>query len=96
MPYNATGVSTFEGLFMRSNEFMGGGLGLGILFVVWGISFYTLNDFPVRDSVSASTYITFLTSSILTLIEVVEPAFTFLLLIASLAIASYNYANNQR
>ncbi|WP_096389604.1 hypothetical protein [Halopenitus persicus] len=95
MPYNASGVQTFEGLFQRSNEFMGGGFGFGILLVVWGISFYTLNDFPVRDSVSASTYVTFLTSAILTLIGVVEPAFTFVLLISSITMAAYNYGNNQ-
>ena len=96
MPYNTTkDISSFQGLFVQSNEFMGGGLALGIIFSLWIISFYSFSEYASIDALKASTWVSFLASSLLSLLEIVSPSYSFLLLVVVLAMTANSYAQSR-
>ena len=95
MKYNVTDPGTIQGLFQHSNEFMGGGFAYGSIMVVWAIVFFGLNSYPNKDALVASTWVAFLTSAYLALIEIIEPAFSILLLVAALGLSALNQSTTR-
>lgn len=95
MKYNVTDVTSLQDLFVHSNQFMGGGLAYGVILSVWAITFYAMNDYPTSDAVVASTWTAFLTSAFLAILEIIEPAFSILLLVAVLGLTGYNYSSTR-
>lgn len=91
--YNVTEieVNSFSDLFFEANMFMGGGLGYGVVFVVWLISFTTFSQYPNTDSLVASTYSAWLTSILFAVFEVVPSSFPLVLFIVVAAVSAYRY-----
>lgn len=88
--YNVTSPEEYTGLFRQVNEFTGGSVGIGLILIVWMISFFSLQNYRNIDALKSSTFIAWLLSLFMTLMNVTKPAFSFLLLIALLAMTAYS------
>jgi hypothetical protein len=84
------GFTNFNGLLMHSNEYMQGGFGFGVLFIVFAVSFHRLSRYPNSDALTASGFITFLTSAFMSLIGVLNPAITVLLFLITTGVVAHN------
>lgn len=97
MPYNTTqDFTAIQDLFVASNTFMDGGLAMGIIFSLWAISFYSFSRFNSFDSLQASTWVAFLTSALLSLLDIISSSFSFLFLTLVLAITAYKMTGPPR
>lgn len=88
--YNVTSVDSYSGLIQDVNIFVGGTVGIGLVLVIWLITFFSLQSYPNMDALKASTWVAWLTSLFMTLVGVVEPSFSILLFIMLLAITGYS------
>jgi len=88
--YNVSSTSDFTGLFKQVNEFTGGAVGIGFILTVWLIVFFSLQNYRNVDALKASTWVAWLLSLFMTLLKVIRPAFSVLLLIVLLAATAYS------
>lgn len=93
MKYNTTNATaqSFTELMQLSNEYMGGGLGYGLIMVFWVLSFTVLNQYPNLDALKASTYVAWLSSVLFAVFDLVRPTFPMALFLAVAALAAYQY-----
>lgn len=97
MKYNTTDASaqSFTELMRLSNEYMGGGLGYGLILVFWVLSFTVLNQFPNLDALKSSTYVAWLSSLMFAVFGLVRPAFPMALFLVVAGLAAYQYLQQQ-
>lgn len=89
------GFTGFNDLLMETNTYMNGGLGFGVLFAVFAVSFYRMSRYPNTDALTASGFLTSLTGGFLALIGVVEASIPILLLLLTTGVAAYNARSNR-
>jgi len=89
--YNVTEieVNSFSDLFVEANGFMGGGLGYGVVFVVWLISLTLFAEYPNTDALKASSFTAWLTSILFSVFGVVPASFPMALFLAVAGITAY-------
>jgi len=88
--YNLSSPESYEGLFTSVNGYVGGSLGMGLILVIWIITFFTLQTYPNIDALKASTWVAWLMSLFMTLVGLIQPAFSILLFIVVLATTAYS------
>lgn len=95
MPYtypNITGTSSFVDLFVYANDTLSGGFGLGIMALVFMISFIVFKNYTTERALIVSLYITTITGIFLFILGLVTEdilAWPVLLSIFSLAYLYY-------
>jgi len=94
--YNTTDLSgeSFSELFRTANEFMGGGMGYGLVFVVWLISMSLFSQYPNVDALKASSYSAWLTAVLFSVFGVVPATFPMALFILVAALVGYQQVNS--
>jgi len=95
--YNTTelSASSFSDVFRSANEFMGGGFGYGLIFVVWLVSMSLFSNYPNVDALKASSYIAWLTSVLFSVFGVVPATFPMALFILVAALVGYQQVNSR-
>jgi len=95
--YNVTNISanSFSDVLRETNTFMGGGLGYGLVFVVWIISFTFFAEYPNIDALKASSFTAWLISILLSVFSVVPASFPMALFLGVAALTAYQEVNGR-
>jgi len=88
-------ANSFSDVLRETNSFMGGGLGYGLIFVVWIISFTYFANYPNTDALKASSYTAWLTSILFSVFGVVPASFPMALFLGVAGITAYQQVNSR-
>lgn len=87
--YAINSTSSFADLMTQVDTFSSGALGPMMLFGVFAVSYFSLQQGSTTDAVQASAWLTWLTSIFFVLLGALNSAVSVLLLVVVLAVTAY-------